>query len=288
MGFRDDLDLGDILPKYQWALDNKEPPPRSFEGEYIETPVVERRNPGIPRRIFNGPAACSTSVALVPTYPPAVCWDVNGWYAALGAHHRMSRKELGQAYMDAGGQESDRLTWIMTALLDPEIKRAYDLTPLGELYLNDPLIMERLKAMALRIAKEKGIDAQRVLEDMGLTLVDDSSERTRNSPPDLLDSESNSSKNVLNNGEWAYSFWVWHIEEHELYDYAQAEYWQESLIAACARQGIVTQLRVGVMDAPATHRVQEIDGVPVVFINRITLINPDIADLAVDELSTYL
>jgi hypothetical protein len=290
VGFREPLDLGDIIPKYQWALEGGKPPPRVET--YIETDLPEQRAPeideSIPRRIGNGPEHCSSSVAVECIYPPAHCWDVNGWYRDLGANHRMSRKQLGQAYMEADGPESERLTWIMTALLDPEIKRAYDLTPLGDLYLDDPVILERLKALALKIARDKGIDPNDVLDEMGLRLVDSPQERSKNSPQNLLDSESIEDENVFNRDEWTYSFWVWNYREIDLWDYAQAEYWQESLISACARRGLLTRLRVGLMAGDDEYAVQRVIGTPVVFINRKTQITPDLADSAVEHLSTYL
>jgi hypothetical protein len=75
-------------------------------------------------------AMMSTCIELEP-YDPFV-WDVNGYYRELGVPTNASKAEIRRAYLALNGHASDRLTYIVKQLLDPEIRREYDLTPSGQ------------------------------------------------------------------------------------------------------------------------------------------------------------
>lgn len=83
-------------------------------------------------------ADTSTSTALTVT--PAVIWDVNGYYRALGIpfpHRPVTRGTLARAHMAAGGLDDRWKTYCLNQLLDATVRPVYDRRPLGEPYLDD-------------------------------------------------------------------------------------------------------------------------------------------------------
>lgn len=79
-----------------------------------------------------GPPTFSTSTGLVRYHP--MVWDANGYYRALGVSVYATRGELRKAYRRKKGWRSPRLTYILKQLLNEEVRRAYDATPLGEVF----------------------------------------------------------------------------------------------------------------------------------------------------------
>lgn len=74
----------------------------------------------------------STSIDLMLW--PSIVWDVNGYYSALGIRPDATRAEIAAAYMALGGEASDRLTYIVSQLLNSEIRRDYDQMPMGSTF----------------------------------------------------------------------------------------------------------------------------------------------------------
>lgn len=84
-----------------------------------------------------GEAECSTCTDLVPS--PHVIFDVNGYYRELGFEFpfmNITRSMLRKAYLACRGENSIRLTMIMKVLLDKTERRKYDLTRLGDRYID--------------------------------------------------------------------------------------------------------------------------------------------------------
>lgn len=80
----------------------------------------------------------STSTELV-TWPMYV-WDVNGYYHELGVHHGASKGEIKEAYERLNGQASPRLTFVVKQLLDPDIRRRYDASELGSVFVDEYIV----------------------------------------------------------------------------------------------------------------------------------------------------
>lgn len=94
-----------------------------------------------------GPRLASSCLDLA--VHPEVCWDVCGYYRRLGVHWKATRKQIRQAYMARDPQqENGDLFYAMSQLLDPLIRRAYDLMPLGGLFLGDRDVREQIERQA--------------------------------------------------------------------------------------------------------------------------------------------
>jgi hypothetical protein len=87
---------------------------------------------------------------------PQVCWDVCGYYRRLGVHWQASRKDIRLAYLARDPMKrNEPLHYVLTQLLDPLIRRAYDLMPLGGLFLGDRGVRESIERAAAREAARR-------------------------------------------------------------------------------------------------------------------------------------
>jgi hypothetical protein len=112
------------------------------------TASLHRIDEARPYLTGEGPTVFPTTTAVVPAHP--ICWDVNGYYRELGVDPRATKAQLRQAYQDAGGPDSARLTYVLCQLLDPEIRAAYDRMPLGSKLTDDYVLQELLEVAAVR------------------------------------------------------------------------------------------------------------------------------------------
>ena len=100
------------------------------------------------------PVVASSCTALERR--PSHCWDVCGYYRRLRVHWRATVKELAVAYNALDPWHDDeRLMYAFTQLLDPQIRRAYDLMPLGGVFLLDQHVNEVIKKAAAREAARR-------------------------------------------------------------------------------------------------------------------------------------
>lgn len=102
-------------------------------------------------QIVGNPLDFSTCVDLV-LYPPII-WDTNRYYARLGVDPRATKAEIREAYIAKGGQDDERLTYIFKQLLDPEMRAAYDSTPLGALFFDYEIETAGRRVLADEVAK---------------------------------------------------------------------------------------------------------------------------------------
>ena len=108
-----------------------------------------------------GPAECSSSVTIVLL--PEIIWDVCGYYRRLGYHwtefSQVKPRDLWRRYQALDPhQEYEHLHYAAAQLYDPVIRRAYDLQPLGGLFLGDKDVRAMLERMAAQRASQ--INAQ--------------------------------------------------------------------------------------------------------------------------------
>jgi hypothetical protein len=129
--------------------------------------------PGVIREGY-GAEMCSASQVLAPS--PGICWDVCGYYRRLGVHWRATRRQLLEAAMASGitiGAGDPWRAYALAQLLDPAIRREYDMMPLGALFLKDAYVNELLKREAHRVATEmydedgENVTVQDILAGMG-------------------------------------------------------------------------------------------------------------------------
>jgi hypothetical protein len=143
----------------------------AIEPRQGELPTAEEE---APQRIGMGPDTASScmDLALCPEW----CWDVCGYYSTLGVPWTAGRRELRVAYQARGGPDDEELTYILHQLLDPQVRRAYDLTPPGALFLGDRKVQEQVKRAAARMAAEAAArgapcSPDDILAEQGFTLV---------------------------------------------------------------------------------------------------------------------
>lgn len=158
--------LGSALPltppveeRWQWnatVTGREEAPARPEPRRALVTPPWRRRVPVlVPAGI--GPDRCSSSQALAPR--PLMCWDVCGYYSRLGVHWKATRRQLREAYLARGaalaGKGNADLAYVLSQLLNPEIRREYDAVPLGGFFLRDRDTVAALKRAAHRVARTR-------------------------------------------------------------------------------------------------------------------------------------
>lgn len=234
--------------------------------QYSPSPFFE-----MPYLVGNGPAECTscTDVALLNE----IVWDTNQYYRKLGFGfpYCPTKKELRIAFLDHDGPNN---AWLMMAfknLIDDEIRRRYDGTPLGQFFL-DAEWQQCLKQQALREAirrhQERGesvedIEPEEVLREWGLQ-VDPSQE-------DRYGEDSSTSEDVKLSGSrrsipWQYSYYLWRSSE---YDIERLGRWQQLLVSAFAQRKVQRKFSVGYF-GKQPHRclVSTIDGRQVLFLHE--------------------
>lgn len=188
-----------------------------------------------------GPVEFSTCTLLALS--PEVCWDVNGYYRELGVHWKASRKELMRAYQSFGAMPSARIAYIFKQLLNPVIRREYDRTPLGGLFLDD-YVKEAIQREATMRAAKKRMDGQditpeQILDEMGLRLLPDDEEALDD---EVLGEEDVRALDVGDTGIWPWSFYLWRTKQ---IDEGRLRQWQEMLASAFGSRGVHLRLAVG-------------------------------------------
>lgn len=123
-------------------------------------------------------AIASTSTALVPRRGGVVAsYDVFGYYAALGVTPASTRRELLDAYVARGGQDSDYLTYAFKQIFNRQLRAAYDALKPGQVALDPYRRAELLRAASLQAARmnasgDSFISAKDILSSHGIEFVD--------------------------------------------------------------------------------------------------------------------
>jgi hypothetical protein len=91
---------------------------------------------------------------------PMACWDVCGYYRRIGVSWRATKKEIAQAQLKIDpGRDDEQVSYAVSQLLDPVIRRAYDLVPLGGLFMGDRDVREMIERAAARAASARNAAA---------------------------------------------------------------------------------------------------------------------------------
>lgn len=237
-GFGPDLDLSGILPSYK-----RFQPPEPEEKTKAEEPSGLKFLRPVLIGAWRGTERFSTCTDL--DVPRIIKWDVNGYYRDLKVHPDATRRELMQAYLAANGQSSPRLTYCFKQLLNPEVRKAYDATPLGERFLDEYTQDELRKAAAREAFKRsqvgKAVSSEEVLEEWGF-VIDDSEP-----PPftDIDEPEPPRGSHARDRGNFPYKYWVCQTTEY-IQDENKIGKWQDVLVSAASDLGIIREVAVGI------------------------------------------
>jgi hypothetical protein len=237
MPFRRDLDLSDFIEDYQPWLEGREVVQRVPQG--YNDPLQVALTPTL-TKAGHGPLLASSCTDLM--LHPVVIWDVNGYYRALGVDPRADRKTLRRAYIEAGGVDDDYLTYVLQQLLDPETRRDYDATPLGQPYLDryvELAIKRSAMAEASRRAGRHATEEEvvEVMREQGFDLA----------PADAVGGGSYSP----DDDEWR---WSYYLDEVVCHDTDRLSLWQQMLVSALSETGHVIRFAVGFTQQGDTHQ----------------------------------
>jgi hypothetical protein len=193
-----------------------------------------------------GEAECSTCTDLVPS--PHVIFDANGYYRALGfsfPYLNITRKMLRLAFLEKGGEKSVWLTNALKVLLDPVERRKYDLTRLGDLYL-DRFVQawfrrkahdearRRNQKFGLRSTKEEVLDEWGLSSDTPTEPALDSVGAVGHDPSSPTDEGSPE--------PWEWSYYLWGSRSTDTTKLAR---WQRVLLLECIIRGLRMHFCVG-------------------------------------------
>jgi len=232
-----------------------------------DTPYARPRGPVIDGYVLTrdgrGPEECSSSQALGQL--PEICWDVCGYYRRLGFRpsefRQVTPKALRLRYLARDPrQENGALFYAMSQLLDPLIRRAYDLMPLGGLFLGDRDVRELIERKAAMEASRRNAtdpwtdtDQAQVLKDWGFekgVSAEEARERLRADPEQAapLGSEETALGRTLSGWDRRWAYFQLADPDDGLIPQADGralEAWQMMLCTAFSARGLTVRFSVG-------------------------------------------
>lgn len=246
--------------------------------------AAPQHDPERPRRVGEAPAVFSTRTTLA--VPWRFSWDANGWYRALGVHWGCGRRELWLAYLAAGGQDSEYLTYVLGQLLDPGTRRQYDAVPPGrrlyDRYQAEEDARQFAARMALTVLDHGGDEAAALASaveegwaepsgapvDPGAHGCDD-----RGAPPQ---------HETPPPQQFSWGHYLWRSQG--VSDSALAE-WQRLVVSAAAERGIEADIAVGACGGSPHRAVVALVGrVVVAYLSEDHEPTEEVAALAADAL----
>lgn len=262
--FRAPLDLTDVLSDYtEWFgeiegyVSAKKAALPSISSIDL-TPKVSYV-PGLAR-------TCSSCTDL--DVSPRIIWDVNGYYRDFGVDPRATRKELREAYHRIGAEHSAYLTYVFKQLIDPDVRRAYDCMPLGEVYVDEYVsnaLKDRARAEALRRNGGRPMEqgdiksrTEEVMAEMGYDLVDEGSVGPHPYSDHMV-------------GDWG---WGYYLDDVICHDEAALAKWQQMLVSVLSSRGDTKRFAVGFTrqddTRPKSFTRTEADGIMVFYLGALT------------------
>jgi hypothetical protein len=223
--------------------------PATWRAYQVRSEELERSRPTDALIVEGwGPLTASSDTRLAER--PEVCWDVLGYYRALGVHWRATRRQIATAYLLCGGPARRRLTYIVRQLMDPQRRREYDALPLGtRIWLKDAYIVTAIKKAAVaeaarRAAAGAPAEGEDVLREWGMQATDKppgaAQPRSREPGPD--DQEA-----LPIHSPWG-SLWSWYEQGDCDQPREWLPYWQALLIRVLAERGLRVRFAVGLTD----------------------------------------
>jgi len=260
--FRPDIDLTDL-----WA---RIPGPTAT--------LIAYGPDGVPVILVgDGPRLCTSARAVVSLRPSRI-YDVNGFYAALGVEPGADRHTLAKAYVALGGHGDPRLTEIMSILLDPDKRRAYDRMLPHQRFADTETVQRLTNAES----------ARRLREADPLSSVFDT-ENVRSGGQNTRESVHETAGRVPGNVTetdltWGYAYYLWGVT-YSASETADLPLWQQAVITALgALPGAAQQFAVGrcaLGTDPVAIRVAD---VPVAFLSAGTAPQQTLAERVANQL----
>lgn len=211
--------------------------------------------------VGSGPECFSTSTEIEVW--PSIVYDANAYYATLGVTHRATRTELRQAYLARGGQKKSRMTYILKQLLDPQVRRKYDATPLGSLFLDDYVVHQVQKVMAQQASEQAAFGQESLLDFDDFIRHTALSEQNRNQPQLTSPQQ-----------QWQYSYYLkgsgsfrGRYRQFEGQHREVLRNWQTMLVTAFASRRLRVEMGVGLSASDQGVYVTRVGYRLVAFIN---------------------
>lgn len=231
----------------------------------IKTDVPPKNDDRIFRATYRGPLDVSTCTELAVIDPPI--WDTNYYYRSLGieAPYKPTKKELRLAYQAVDGQNSERLTYHLKQLLDPDIRKAYDRTPLGRRYQDKYVIEESMRKLSQKASEQSQASGKIVtVEDLIQAFEREMPQKPKELTPKYIN--------------WEWSYYLCNSRKYHVEDLAE---WQQLLVSAFAERGVKWKISVGYIGntkRPVVVRSHE--GRVVFFLNEQVTPTPELAKRA--------
>lgn len=297
--FRHDLDLSGFIDKYEEHLHPKdldnyvdtarirdkddlafEPIPRSLYEDHLRA----RPGSGIdPELIGTGPLCASTRRDAVSA-SPLFAWDPNRYYRSLGIawpYVTATRRDITRGFQTVGGEDDHWLMYCLKQLLNPEVRAAYDATPLGKEFYDDVFVQQRMRHSAANEAQKRSMEGDyttvdEVLDERGFARLtpEEEAEIARQR---ALDATTSSGRDSTVGGPWLYAYYLWRTTFQDTDLLAQ---WQEALIREADRS--IPTIAVGLMaEQEDRFIITEVDGQQIVFLNWNEAVSSELAAAAI-------
>lgn len=220
-----------------------------------------------------GPPECSSSMEL--SVLPLIIWDVNHYYRDLGVSPWATRREIREAYQRMAGihqnhGDTDRLTYVVTQLLNKQIRRLYDLCGIGEEFM-DRYVRERLKREMIQrkdqrmdVLRDLGVDVDNldtsaierdIYSEMGYqsSNPEDDIEDDGDTPSQTVDSDPQREQDHTHPAErFPYAYYLLSVPWVDSLHEQRLARWQRFLVRALSSEGIHLKFSVGYHGKP--HR----------------------------------
>lgn len=259
--FRPDIDLTDL-----WS---RIPGPTATLAAYGPdgAPVI---------LVGDGPRTCTSARAVVSLRPGRI-YDVNGFYAELGVSPQASARELVDAYMAAGGQDSAHLTEVLMILRDPVRRAAYDRMLPHQRFADTRTVQRLTRAEAVR----------RLRESDPLSSVFET-ENVQNQPSYTRESVSENTHRVPGadaetDPAFGYAYYLWGVV-YSPSARAGLPQWQAALITALGATPGPVQFAVGRCALGSDSVAIRVAGVPVAFLSAGTAPQQTLAEHVASQL----
>jgi hypothetical protein len=240
--------------------------------EELEELEQRQYDPNRPCLVGTGPSECSTSLALERF--PSIIWDTNRYYADLGVPVMATRKQIRDRYLEhtrINGSASLRMTQIVEVLLNPQRRRSYDCTPLGQFYY-DQVFEDALYAELLdefhRLEQETPEAAQSLKAQ-----VEDHLQAAQ---------EYHQEQQELRSTYGMWSYYVWGTFEGDPSDFP---HWRCEIAKAFSKMGVVKPPRISMGFTPTPGAFAHVVGNRVVvFVGVREAVSPVLSWIVATEI----
>lgn len=207
----------------------------------------------------SGPVTFSTCQDLARS--PEWIADVNGYYRDLGVDPRASRAQIARAYFERGRDDA-RLTFVVTQLLDPAVRQAYDRTALGHVFLDAEVLAHLRHRLAARVSQGGGSLAT---EAEGLSVTQ--------AFLGVIDKRPYSHQDAHSEAVWPWSYYLWDTDQVDIH---LLRHWQDVVVVALAGIGMRGRVAIGLMGGSHCEvEVVQVEDHPVIFVHEQYLSSTD-------------